>query len=244
MRKSEDDLPRSGHLLLLASAAAIGGFLYWASEAEIDQITRAPGQVIASSRNQVIQELDGGIVTEILVKEGSLVKQGQPLVLFDRTKTETSYLESRAKAAALKAAQARLKAEVYGGQPKFPPELGEYPSIRANQEMLFKARQTALHEDIAAQRQTLGLIESELKMLLPLLEAGDVSKAEVLKLQRQVAEAQGAITNRRNKYRQESQTDLSKALEDLAGLAAAWPGPARKSCRSFPSTTTCSSRPR
>ena len=218
MRNNEDDLPRSGHLLLLASAAAIGGFLYWASEAEIDQITRAPGQVIASSRNQVIQELDGGIVTEILVKEGSLVKQGQPLVLFDRTKTETSYLESRAKAAALKAAQARLKAEVYGGQPKFPPELGEYPSIRANQEMLFKARQTALHEDIAAQRQTLGLIESELKMLLPLLEAGDVSKAEVLKLQRQVAEAEGAITNRRNKYRQESQTDLSKALEDLAGL--------------------------
>jgi adhesin transport system membrane fusion protein len=218
MRESEDDLPRSGHLLLLASAAAIGGFLYWASEAEIDQITRAPGQVIASSRNQVIQELDGGIVTEILVKEGSLVKQGQPLVLFDRTKTETSYLESRAKAAALKAAQARLEAEVYGGQPKFPPELKEYPGIRANQEMLFKARQTALHEDIAAQRQTLGLIESELKMLLPLLDAGDVSKAEVLKLQRQVAEAEAAITNRRNKYRQESQTDLSKALEDLAGL--------------------------
>jgi adhesin transport system membrane fusion protein len=218
MRESEDDLPRSGHLLLLASAAAIGGFLYWASEAEIDQITRAPGQVIASSRNQVIQELDGGIVTEILVKEGSLVKQGQPLVLFDRTKTETSYLESRAKAAALKAAQARLEAEVYGGQPKFPPELKEYPGIRENQEMLFKARQTALHEDIAAQRQTLGLIESELKMLLPLLDAGDVSKAEVLKLQRQVAEAEAAITNRRNKYRQESQTDLSKALEDLAGL--------------------------
>jgi adhesin transport system membrane fusion protein len=218
MDQSKDDLPRSGHLLVLVSAAAIGGFFYWASEAEIDQITRAPGQVIASSRNQVIQELDGGIVAELLVKEGSLVKQGQPLVLFDRTKTETSYLETAARAAALKAAQARLRAEVFGGQPRFPPELDRYPGIRANQEMLFQARQTALREDIAAQRQTLGLIQSELKMLLPLLDAGDVSKAEVLKLQRQVAEAEGSITNRRNKYLQESQTDLAKTLEDLAGV--------------------------
>jgi adhesin transport system membrane fusion protein len=218
MENREDDVSRSSHLLVLASAAAIGGFLYWASEAEIDQITRAPGQVIASSRNQVIQELDGGIVKQILVKEGSVVRSGQPLVLFDRSKPETSYLESRAKAAALKAAQARLRAEVYGGQPQFPPELEQYPVIRANQEMLFKARQRALHEDLETQRQSLGLINTELKMLLPLLEAGDVSKAEVLKLQRQVAEVEGAIASRRNKYAQESQAELSKSLEELAAL--------------------------
>ena len=202
----------------MTSAAAIGGFVLWAAWAEIDQITRAPGQVIASSRNQVIQELDGGIVQDLLVKEGSFVKQGQVLVRFEKAKTEASYLESRARAAALKAAVARLKAELYGGEPQFPPELDQYPGIRSNQEMLFRTRQASIHEEIAALQQSLDLVKTELNINLPLLQGGDVSKAEVLKLQRQVAEIQGMITNRANKYRQDSQTDLSKALEDLAGL--------------------------
>jgi adhesin transport system membrane fusion protein len=218
MSGTTDDLHYSGHILVLTSAVAIIGFIVWANWAEIDQITRAQGQVIASSRNQVIQDLDGGIVEEILVKEGSVVKQGQVLVRFDKSKTETGYLESRARAAALKAAIARLKAEVYGGQPKFPPEVNRYPEIRASQEMLFTRRQAAVNEEIAALRQSLELIKTELNINLPLLQGGDVSKAEVLKLQRQVAEIEGAIANRRNKYLQDSQSDLSKYLEDLAGI--------------------------
>lgn len=218
MTTTADNLPRSGRVLVLASALAVGGFIAWANWADIDQITRAQGQVIASSRNQVIQELDGGIVEDILVKEGSFVKQGQPLVRFDKTKTESAYLESRAKAAALKAAVARLNAEIHGGQPQFPAELDQYPGIRANQEMLFQARQSAVREEIGALRQSLDIVKAELNINLPLLQGGDVSKAEVLKLQRQVADLQGMITNRANKYRQESQTDLSKALEELAGV--------------------------
>jgi len=213
-----DDLPRSGSILVLASALAIGGFILWSVWAEIDQITRAPAQVIASSRNQVIQELDGGIVEELLVKEGSVVKQGQVLIRFEKAKTETSYLEARARAASLKAAVARLNAELHGGEPKFPPELDQYPGIRSNQEMLFRTRQAAVQEEVASLRQSLDLVTTELNINLPLLQAGDVSKADVLKLQRQMAELQGMMTNRTNKYRQDSQTDLSKALEDLAGL--------------------------
>jgi membrane fusion protein, adhesin transport system len=218
MTDTTDDLHYSGHILILASAAAIVGSIVWANWAEIDQITRAQGQVIASSRNQVIQELDGGIVDEILVKEGSVVKKGQVLVRFDKSKTETGYLETRARAAALNAAIARLMAEAYGGQPKFPPDLDQYPEIRTSQEMLFRKRQASVNEEIAAMRQSLELIKTELNINLPLLQGGDVSKAEVLKLQRQVAEIDGAITNRRNKYLQDSQSDLSKSLEDLAGL--------------------------
>ena len=215
---ARDDIPRSGRILVLTSAIAFGGFGLWSNWAEIDQITRAPGKVIASSRNQVIQDLDGGIVQAILVREGSLVKEGQALVRFDNAKTEAAYLESRAKAAALKAAVARLKAEIHGGEPRFPQELNQYPGIRAEQQMLFRARQSAIHEEIAALRESLELVKSELDINLPLLEHGDVSKVEVLKLQRQITEIEGTITNRKNKYRQDSQTDLSKALEDLAGL--------------------------
>ena len=213
-----DDLHYSGHILVLSSAAAIIGFIVWANWAEVDQITRAQGQVIASSRNQVIQELDGGIVAAMLVKEGSVVKKGQILVRFDKLKTEASYLESQARAAALKAAIARLKAETYGGEPKFPPEINKYPEIRGSQEMLFSRRQAAVNEEISALRQSLALAKTELDINLPLLQAGDVSKADVLRLQRQVAEIEGAIANRRNKYLQESQSDLSKSIEDLAGL--------------------------
>ena len=218
MTKTSDDLSHTGRILVLTSAAAIIGFIAWANWAEIDQIARSQGQVIASSHNQVIQDLDGGIVQDILVKEGSLVKRGQVLVRFERTKTETSYLESRAKAGALKAAIARLTAEIHGGVPDFPSDLEQYPGIRANHEVLFKTRQSAIHDEIEALNDSLVLFKTELDINLPLLKNGDVSKAEVLKLQRQVSEAQGLITNKKNKYRQDSQTDLSKALEELAGL--------------------------
>ena len=111
MNRHQEELPRIGRTLVLASVATVGACIAWANWANIDQITRAPGSVIPSSRNQVIQDLDGGIVHDLLVKEGSVVKQGQVLIRFDRTKTESSFLESQARAASLKAAIARLNAE-------------------------------------------------------------------------------------------------------------------------------------
>ncbi len=208
----------SGRILIWASVFAVAGFFGWASWAELDQITRANGQVIASSRNQVIQSLDGGVLEELLVREGTQVKRGQMLFRFDKTKAQAAYLESAAKAAALKATVARLNAEVFGGQPKFPAELADYPEFVSNQRVLFNKRQSAINEEIVALEKSLALVKAELEMNLPLLKTGDVSRAEVLKLQRQVAEIQGQITNRRNKYLQDSQTDLAKAQEDLAGV--------------------------
>lgn len=214
----EAELPRAGRALVLSSAVAIGGFLLWASVAELDQITRASGQVIASARNQVIQSQEGGTIAEIYVREGDRVKRDQLLFRFDKTKTEAAYQESAAKAAALQAEFARLNAEVFGGTPNFPPELKKYPEFRSNQLILFNKRQTALNEEISAMQQSLALANSELSMNLPLLKAGDVSKADILRLQRQVAELQSNITNRRNKYLQDTQAELAKVQEDLAGV--------------------------
>lgn len=208
----------SSRILILTSAFAVGGFVAWSAWANIDQITRAPAQVIASSRNQIIQAPDGGVVEEMLVKEGSHVTRGQPLVRFDKTKLEAAYLEMLAKAASLKAAVARLNAEVFGGPLKFPPELAAYPEIRKNHEILFKKRQSAVNDEIGSLQKLLQLVTSELQINLPLLKSGDVSKTDVLKLQRQVAEIQGQITNRRNKYMQDCQTELSRAQEDLDGV--------------------------
>jgi adhesin transport system membrane fusion protein len=208
----------NGRLLIWGCAITILAFIIWASWAELDQITRANGQVIASSRNQVIQVSEGGILVELPVREGAQVKRGQLLARFDKTKAESSYLESAAKAAALKATVARLNAEVFGGEPKFSGDLADYPEFRSNQLTLFKKRQGAVREEVGALGKSMILIKEELDMNLPLLETGDVSRSEILKLRRQVVDIQGQITNRRNKYMQESQTDLVKAQEELAGV--------------------------
>lgn len=208
----------AGRLLIWGSALAIAGFLLWANWAKLDQITRAPGQVIASARNQVIQVAEGGVLTELPVREGAQVKRGQLLARFDKTRSEAAFMESDARAAALRASIARLNAEVFGGTLKFPPELDKYPEFRANQLSLFKKRQEAVHAEVTALKNSMALIKEELDMNLPLLKTGDVSRAEIIKLQRQLADIQGQITNRRNKYLQDSQTDLVKAQEDLAGV--------------------------
>ena len=208
----------TGRVLIWGSALAIAGFLLWAAWAELDQITRANGQVIASSRNQVIQSPEGGVLAEMPVREGAQVKRGQLLARFDKTKTEAGYLESAAKAAGLTAAVSRLNAEIFGGKPKFPPELDNYPEFRANQLALFNKRQSAVRDEISALEKSMKLIKEELEMNMPLLKTGDVSRADILRLQRQVADIEGQITNRRNRYLQECQTDLGKAQEDLAGI--------------------------
>ena len=217
--KADDWLAGSsrGSWLIRGSVVTVLGFALWANWAEIDQITRAGGQVIASSRNQVIQAPDGGVMEELLVREGAPVRRGQLLYRFEKAKAQASYQESAAKVAALKAAVARLTAEVFGGKPAFPQELEDFPEFRSNQLVLFSKRQTAVNEEIAALRKALELVKTELEMNMPLMQSGDVSRAEILKLQRQVAEIQGQITNRHNKYLQDAQTELAKAQEDLTG---------------------------
>ena len=208
----------TGRMLIWGSALAIVGFLIWADWAELDQITRAGGQVISSSRNQVIQVMEGGVLSELPVREGSPVKRGQLLARFDHTKAEASYLESAAKSAALKATVARLNAEIFGGAPSFPKELAKYPDFRANQLALFAKRQGALREEVSSLEKAEALIKEELEMNLPLLQAGDVSRAEIIKLQRQLVDVRSQITNKRNKYLQDCQAELVKAEEDLAGV--------------------------
>ena len=208
----------SGRFLIWSAVFALVAFFLWAAWAEIDQITRAQGTVIASSRNQLVQTQDGGVLQTLYVKEGDRVHKGQLLASFDKTKAEASYLESRAKAASLKAAALRLRAEVLGGPLNFPPDLADYPQLRDTQKVLFEKRRTMLNQELGALEQSLALVKAELEMNLPLLKTGDVSKAEVLKLQRQAAEVQALITNKRNKYFQDAQAELAKAEEDLAGI--------------------------
>jgi adhesin transport system membrane fusion protein len=204
-------------LSIWGSVVALILFLSWASYAEIDQITRGQGQIIASSRTQIIQAPDGGVIEELLVREGAEVERGELLARLDRTKAEAAYRETEAKVGALSATLARVKAEVFGGTPKFGPETADYPEFRANQIALLRKRRDGINQEIAAMERMRELALRELSMTEPLLATGDVSMAEVLRLQRQVADIEGQVTNRRNKYLQECQMEMNKAEEELAG---------------------------
>ena len=118
--------------------------------------------------------------------------------------------------AALKAALVRLHAEVFGRPLEFPANVRAHPAFVANQTELFQRRQKALKAEIDALEDSLHLVKEELNLSLPLLATGDIGKTEIIRLQRQVAEISGQITNRRNKYFQDAQAEMTKAEEDLA----------------------------
>lgn len=199
-------------VLFLVLAILVG----WASVAEIDQIARAPGQVIASARTQIVQTGIDGVIDTLLVREGQRVSKGELLVRLDRSQAEAARRDSLAKVAALKAALIRLRAEVFNRPLQFPPEVRMYTEFVANQSELFRRRQDALHAEIAALEESLTLVKKELALSAKLAATGDIGQAEVIRMQRQVADLKGQITNRRNKYFQDAQEQMTKAEEDLA----------------------------
>lgn len=209
---------QSSRMILWVSFLAVVLFLAWAYFARLDQITRAMGAVIASSRTQLIQSQEGGTLESLMVDEGDTVEAGQVLARIERTRAESAYLETRAKAAGLAATMARLQAELFGGAPRFPPITADYQEFQDNQLALMAKRRAALQEEVDAIENMKDLVQQELQLNLPLVASGDVSRTEVLRLQRQVADMQAQMTNKRNKYLQDVQAELSKAQEDLAGV--------------------------
>lgn len=207
---------RPAQLTLLILAVSFIAFGIWSSIATIEQTAKATGQVIATSRTQLIQSANDGVIQEILVQEGQEIKKGDLLVRLEQTQARAAVDESRGKVAALRAALTRLRAEVFGRDLVFPQEVKEYTAFVTNQTELFQRRQRAINEETKALESMLSAIKQELSLSEPLLATGDIAKTEIIRLQRQVYELQGQITNRRNKYFQDSQTEMTKAEEDLA----------------------------
>ena len=201
--------------IILLTALALAGCIGWAATAKIDQVSRATGQVIPSGRVQLVQSTDGGIIEAIYVKEGDRVRKGQVLIRLDRLRLAAAVDEGRAKVASLKTIKARIKAELSNTPIVFPQDVRGFPDFIANQRQLYAARRSAQTQDIAALKSMLRLVRQELSMNQPLLEYGDVSRADILRLERSVVDAEGQIANRQNKYIQDLQAEYAKVEEDL-----------------------------
>ncbi|MGE0859520.1 MAG: HlyD family type I secretion periplasmic adaptor subunit [Gammaproteobacteria bacterium] len=191
---------------------------YWASHARLDEITRGDGLVVPSSREQVIQSLEGGILVELPVREGDIVERDQVLVRIDDTRSGASLREGEAKRQSLRAELARLQAEATGGEPQFAADLPA--EIVARERQAYSSRLTALRAAEQSLQHNLALAEQELAMTEPMVARGAVSEVEVLRLRRGIIELKGQIEDRRNSFRAEARGNQATREAELAGVEA------------------------
>ena len=205
-----------GSLIVIALATfAVVGFFVWAAWAELDQITRARGQVIPTGRVQTVQAATEGTVNAILVKEGDHVAKNQLLVTLDKVSVGAAVEEGKARVAALEATMARIEAELFNKPLNFPPDVLAFPELANNQRMLLQSRRAALNADISALSSQLSLARQELNLNRPLVKSGDIARAELLRLQRSVSDLSGQIASRRSRYLEDLQTEYAKTQEEL-----------------------------
>jgi membrane fusion protein, adhesin transport system len=213
----------TGVALALMGAALVAG-LVWAGFSRVEEITKGEARIIPSSREQVIQSLEGGIMQELRVREGDVVEAGQPLLRIDPTKADASFNEGRSKEIALRATIARLEAESRGTPLAFPPEVASDREIVRNETQAYLARRQALESSTATLKRSKALLEREIAMTQPMVERGLVAEVELLRMQRQFNELDLQVNERNNKYRAEAAAELSRSEGELAqvtGLLAA-----------------------
>jgi membrane fusion protein, adhesin transport system len=206
---------RTSMWIIALSTATVLGFLLWSIWADLDQITRARGQVIPTGRVQTVQAATDGTVNAIMVKEGNRVAKGQLLVSLDQVSAGAAVEEGRARVAALRASMSRIEAELFNKPLTFTPDVAAFPDVASNQRMLLARRRQALNADIAALSAQLSLARQELELNRPLVNSGDIARAEILRLQRQVSDLSGQIASRRSRYLQELQTEYTQTQEQL-----------------------------
>lgn len=207
---------RGSRILLRVLLVTLATLFLWAAFFRIDQVVNAQGQIIASSKTQIIQAADGGILTEMRVQEGDEVKAGQVIAILEKDRALAAYTESFGKVTALRMTVARLQAEIAEKEFTFSEELlKDYPNLVETQRNLYRQRTSGYQDQIQVLKDNVRLAESELKMNLPLEKYGDISKADILRLQRAANEAKITLVNARNKYFQDASAELNKAQEDL-----------------------------
>jgi len=232
-----EQTPLRAKLLLYAIAATLVVLIAWAWFAKVDEVIRGDGRVIPSKQVQIIQSLDGGIVSEILVSEGQTVVIGTPLIRIDETRAASSLRENQAQYLAFLAKQYRLRA-LADGTPFSPPgEVKkdapetydqEYALYISSIEELQSAIEIARDQMVQREKELLEVqfrkeiaeknyesATKELSANKPLLASGAVSEIDILKLEREVTKARGDIDQARAQISR-IQTSIGEARRKIA----------------------------
>ena len=205
--------PLRARILLRTIGIVIALFIMWAAVAQLDEVTRGEGKVIPSRQVQILQSIDGGLVSEILVREGDVVQANQLLIKIDETRFVSSVKENRAQYLGLLARAARLKATSEGKPFVPPPEVvKEAQEVVAQEFQLYEAKRAEMNAAVSIARQQLvqrqqelneaqakraqaaqgyELTSKELAVTKPLINSGAVSEVELLRLERDVSRYRG-----------------------------------------------------
>ncbi len=212
----EHDERRLSRLLLGFTVATVLIALLWAGFFELDEITRAQGKVIPSSREQVIQSLDAGVLSELMVREGSLVEKDQVLLRIDDARSGAVFREAQEKYLALLAMASRLRAEAYGTPLAFPPELQGERALVQQETQAYNARRRALDESLRALDMSITALRRELTITEPLVNQGVMSEVELLRLRRQQSDLMGQRAERQNRYITDANNELVRVSSELS----------------------------
>ena len=212
----EDDERRASQALVWATGLTLILSLAWAAFFQLDEITRGQGKVIPSSREQVIQSLDSGVLSEMFVREGSVVEKDQVLLRIDDARSGAVYREAQEKYLSLSALAARLKAEAYGTALVFPSVLNAYPDLMQQELQAFNARKRSLTQSLQALDSSLAAVQRELTITEPMVLQGVMSEVELLRLKRQQSELMGQRAERQNRYLTDANNELTRVASELS----------------------------
>lgn len=210
----EPPLPRASRVVWVVTAA-LAVLLLWAWLFELDEVSTGTGKVVPTSREQIVQSLEGGILTELKVKEGDIVQSGQVLAQLDRTRFESTVQESVSRMRAAQATAARLQAEVNSAPLVFPAEVQQDPALMKAETALYHSRRSSLEQSLKGISQALVLVRRELQLTEPLVARGAASDVEVLRLKRQANELETKATDMRTQYLVRAREELAKANAEV-----------------------------
>ena len=221
--RHEPSLPRLARL----TAVILGFFiilLIWAALSDVDEITKGQGKIIPSSREQVIQSLEGGILASLEVREGAIVEKGQVIAYLDETRFESSLDESRSRYKANRIKAARLAAEVSSGAFVIPDDVKQDTELVNAEQRLYKSRKERLEQSVKGVSDSLALYRREEVILQRLVKSGASGEVELIRLKRTISELESKKQELRNEYvvnAREQLAEVNKELEELESVMRA-----------------------
>ena len=213
-KELEPALPRAS-LFIWIICIGLLSLLIWAWLFKLEEVSTGIGKVTPSSKEQVVQSLEGGILTKLYVHEGQIVQEGQVLAQLDPTRFASNVGESASLLLASQATAARLRAEVNGTSLKFPSEVLKERDLVEEETALYHSRRSNLEESLSGLQQALILVDEELQMTEPLVAKGAASEVEVLRLKRQATDLRNQMNDVRNQYLVKAREELAKANTDI-----------------------------
>jgi adhesin transport system membrane fusion protein len=212
------ETPKVANYFMYAVLVLFFALLAWASLAHVDQNTSGQGKVIPSDQVQLVQSLDGGIVSKLFVRDGDVVKQGQPLIKLDDTRFKAVYNEDYAKYLTLLATVARYQAEIAEANDIDFPEVvrRDAPDLVQSETAIFKSRKETLDRSVSTLTRSFDLSQKELNITKPLVKEQVMSELELLRAERQTNDLGGSINQEKEKYKDDAYKNLKNMLSDLA----------------------------